>query len=128
MSYCSDVLIRIKPRDGMEDVFEKLLAKAALEYAPWFKAIKDFNYFDQFMFDKAGILISCESVKWYEDYEIVQACGNMFSYFEDVCEDEDHQIDGCYLVLGEDTDDNRENYFNDGYDLGYIRRQIFWED
>lgn len=73
------------------------------------------------------VMVTYQNVKWYEDYEHVQAVRKTFDSFDDCFESNDKDNAAWEMVeLGEQTDDIREtrsNYCD--YLLG-VRREIIF--
>ena len=61
--------------------------------------------------------------KWYEDYPDVRAHNTIFEHFAELSED-DEQLHGIFIRIGEDDDDVESRDFNAGYELGRVVRDI----
>ena len=64
------------------------------------------------------------SWKWYESYPDVQAHHKIYNYFQDQSE-EDSELDGTFVRIGEDDADIFTTSFNEGCALGVVERNIF---
>jgi len=123
MGYRSEVAYKIK-FDKADD-FWGFIAEAKLDPETslcWSEDEKD--YFEV-VEDKYEIRFYCDSVKWYDEYDEVQAHMNLWSKAQERCNENGVEVDGAYCRIGEESDDVDERYFgNDPWDMVRISRGI----
>lgn len=75
--------------------------------------------------DRAVLVLGGQGTdwKWYDDYPDVRAHNTIFEYFAELSEDNE-QLHGIFLRIGEDDDDIESREFNEGYELGRVVRGI----
>lgn len=110
MGYRSDVAITMRTKD-----YNTMLRRA--------KALKDtsvcalIDAADIFKADNNTVtILNWTSVKWYDSFDSVKWIQKFIQ-----------KIDATFVYIGEDPDDNEEEYYNEGYELleyAYYTRNI----
>jgi len=124
MGYRSDVAYKIA--FNMKEDFWGFIAEAKLdpETSLCFGEHEDWG--DAFEVDeqKYEIRFLAEGWKWYDEYPEVKA--HMALWYKAQARDEEGiEVDGAFCRIGEEADDNAEEYFgNDPYDMVRISRQV----
>lgn len=71
------------------------------------------------------IRLLCEGVKWYDSYAEVIAQENLWGKARARCEEDQVDVEGAFCRIGEESDDNTEEYFGDDpYEFVRISRSI----
>ena len=122
MGYTSDVTIIIKHHNINK--FRAMLVELMIGQLPWVKGLKNMHKdFDDWKWEPEGILISVSGWKWYDRYDVVTWCNELWTYFEE--KETSHQyLHGAYLRIGEDYEDIEQKFINEGYELAEISREI----
>ena len=125
MGYRSDVLFRAETND---DEFKEIFLKLTMTEPKWLQELLALSVaagFEDFHFDKTGLLIYLEGWKWNDSYKDVVIVQEAITYFEDETEVMEN-LNTCFCRMGDETDDIEENYFNAGWDLGSVTRSIIY--
>lgn len=94
------------------------------------------KYYDgnDYGWDDDRFLLYLEWTKWYESFPEVKAIMDLYAFFEELNRDEEGEerkwFSGRYVRCGEESNDNEETAFGDGWDIqsiGFMRR-VYVED
>ena len=134
MGYRSDVAIAIT---GDKEVIDAIVAKIKLTMPE--VLTKGYYDGDAFTFEDERIIFTVTDVKWYDGYEDVDKINAWYKEIEGMYNDAqhstaDHATDdpmatlcGKFVRVGEEMDDNTQEYFgNDYLDFPEIIRHINW--
>ena len=123
MGYRSEVAYKIA-FNNKED-FWGFVAEAKLDPETalcWSEDEKDYFTVDE---EKYEIRFYCDSVKWYDEYDEVQAHHALFDKARERNDDLGVEVDGAFCRIGEESDDVEERYFgNDPWEMVRISRSI----
>lgn len=120
MGYRSQVCIRIKHNDPNK--FKTMLVELFIKQLPWVAGIKS-TTFEEFTWNESEIHIEATDWKWYDTYDEVKWCEDLWAYFDKKAE-EDKGLNGIFIRIGEETNDIEDRYFNKGYELANVSREI----
>lgn len=123
MGYRSDVYMCIT---GPKDTILAGIATLRIEGDQVMHAVLDeWNVVESARPDCAVMVLGGKgtSWKWYRDFPDVRAHNTVFEHFAELSED-DEQLHGILLRIGEDDDDVESREFNEGYELGRVVRDI----
>lgn len=119
MGYRSQVLLRIESPQ-LKDI---LLEMALVSNGANWSAVKQYWEPEYLAFNDTRIELSIDNVKWYDDYKEVIVVEKLWSFMASI-DDENHNIDGCYMRIGEEDDDINAQYIGEGWELGHINTYI----
>lgn len=126
MGYRSEVLIRIKHPDPT--LHKQMMIDLFLRQLPWVEGIKkDFMEDDASHWNDTEILIYGNDWTWHDTYADVILANTMWAYFEEAAETYT-ELAGCYIRIGEESDDIVEDYIGDGSELGRAESSIYWDN
>jgi hypothetical protein len=80
------------------------------------------------------LALHLRGVKWYESYEWVQNHSALWAFFEERALDLDMDVEGKFILIGEDDDDNEQKHFGgektdfELYDVFRFERSISIHD
>jgi hypothetical protein len=125
MGYRSDVAGAIT---GDKEIIEAIIAR--LKLTP----LEIENYWiDCFTFEAERIKFEIHDLKWYEGYSTVDEFLKWYKGIEEMYNDSEEHDDpkkslcGKFVRIGEESDDNVEEYFGDDYlDSPSLSRVIDW--
>jgi hypothetical protein len=131
MGYRSDVAIAIT---GDKEVIDAIVAKMKLTMPE----ILSMDYW-QFDFEDERIVFTANDVKWYDGYEDVDKITAWYKEVEKMYDEAQHStadhatadpmatLCGKFVRVGEEMDDNKQEYFGDDYlDFPEVIRHINW--
>ena len=131
MGYRSDVAIAIT---GDKEVIDAIVAKMKLTMPEILT--NDYWHFD---FEDERIVFTANDVKWYNGYEDVDKINAWYKEIEELYNNAHHStadhatadpmatLCGKFVRVGEEMDDNTQEYFGDDYlDFPEVIRHINW--
>ena len=110
MGYYSEIGIALYTKD-----YKTMVKRAkALKKQDTYKLI---NYADKYIADEGKVtILYFANIKWYSNFEDVRWIETFIQ-----------KVDAAFVRTGEDTNDNEEDYYNDGYELlsyCYLTRKV----